>query len=214
MIKSLKIRLKPNKSQEKQLYKSANTARFIYNWTLNKQIENYKQGNKFISDNVLKETKQKSAKSLAQWMNTIWFENKLKNRWNDGVSLLILLSVDRLSRKPIGLQPIGSSRKELTQLKKSELSFLSEVSNNVAKQSVKDCCVAFKNFFNKKSKFPRFKTKKKSKLSFYNDNVKLKSKGKKVLLEKIGWVKTSEELPQNKYMNPRISLMASTGSCP
>jgi len=27
----------------------------------------------------------------------------IKNRWNDGVSLLILLSVDRLSRKPIGL---------------------------------------------------------------------------------------------------------------
>ena len=27
----------------------------------------------------------------------------IKNRWNNGVSLLILLSVDRLSRKPIGL---------------------------------------------------------------------------------------------------------------
>lgn len=150
MIKSLKIRLKPNKYQKVQLYKSANIARFIYNWTLNKQIENYKQGNKFISDNTL--------------------------------------------------------RKEITQLKKSELSFLSEVSNNIAKQAVKDCCIAYKNFFNKKSKFPKFKSKKKSKLSFYNDNVKLKSKGKKVLIEKVGWVKTSEELLQGKYMNPRISF--------
>lgn len=150
MIKSLKIRLNPNKTQEKQLYKSANIARFVYNWTLNRQIENYKLGNKFVSDNAL--------------------------------------------------------RKEITQLKKTELSFLNDVSNNIAKQAVKDCCNAYKNFFNKKSKFPKFKSKKKCKLSFYNDNAKLKSKGKKVLLEKIGWVKTSEELPQNKYMNPRISF--------
>lgn len=149
MIKSLKIRLRPNKTQENQLYKSANIARFVYNWTLGRQIENYKQGNKFISDNTL--------------------------------------------------------RKEITQLKKSELSFLSEVSNNVAKQAVKDCCTAYKNFFNKTSKLPRFKSKKKSKLAFYNDNVKLKSKGKKVLIEKVGWIRTSEEIPQGKYMNPRIS---------
>jgi len=125
MIKSLKIRLSPNKTQEKQLYKSANIARFVYNWTLNRQIENYKLGNKFVSDNDL--------------------------------------------------------RKEITQLKKTELSFLNEVSSNIAKQAAKDCCNAYKNFFNKKSKFPKFKSKKKSKLSFYNDNVKLKSKGKKVL---------------------------------
>lgn len=150
MIKSLKIRLNPNKTQEKQLYKSANIARFVYNWTLNRQIENYKLGNKFVSDNDL--------------------------------------------------------RKEITQLKKTELSFLNDVSNNIAKQAVKDCCNAYKNFFNKKSKFPKFKSKKKCKLSFYNDNMKLKSKDKKVLIEKVGWIKTSEELPQGKYMNPRISF--------
>ena len=47
MILSKKIRLKPTKEQEKQLIKSAGTARFIYNWTLNKQIENYKNGEKY-----------------------------------------------------------------------------------------------------------------------------------------------------------------------
>lgn len=54
MIKSVKIKLNPNKTQEKQLYKSANIARFVYNWTLNRQIENYKLGNKFVSDNDLR----------------------------------------------------------------------------------------------------------------------------------------------------------------
>ena len=40
MIKSYKIRLLPTKQQEKQLSKSANIARFVYNWTLNRQNEN------------------------------------------------------------------------------------------------------------------------------------------------------------------------------
>lgn len=47
MIKSVKIRLIPNKIQESLLYKSANISRFVYNWTLNKQIENYKNGEKY-----------------------------------------------------------------------------------------------------------------------------------------------------------------------
>ena len=150
MIKSVKIRLTPNKTQEALLYKSANISRFVYNWTLNQQIENYKNGHKFISDNEL--------------------------------------------------------RKLITQLKKDELSFLNEVSNNVAKQSVKDCCEAYKKFFNKKAKFPRFKSKKKSKLSFYNDNCKLKFKENKVLIEKIGWVKCNEPIANKKFYNPRISF--------
>ena len=150
MILSKKIRLKPTKEQEKQLYKSAGTARFIYNWTLAKQEENFKLGNKFISDNDL--------------------------------------------------------RKELTKLKKTQLGWLSEVSNDVAKQAVKDACNAYKNFFKKLAKKPRFKSKKKSKLSFYNDNVKLIFKQNKVLLTKIGWVKCNEPLLNQKFTNPRISF--------
>lgn len=150
MILSKKIRLKPTKEQEKMLYKSANIARFIYNWTLNKQEENFKIGNKFISDNDL--------------------------------------------------------RKEITILKKSELNWLNEVSNNVAKQAVKDGCNAYKNFFKKLAKKPRFKSKKKSKLSFYNDCVKLKFKQNLVLIEKVGWIKCNESIVNQKFTNPRISF--------
>ena len=39
MILSKKIRLRPTKEQEKQLWKSVGTARCIYNWTLNRQQE-------------------------------------------------------------------------------------------------------------------------------------------------------------------------------
>ncbi len=147
-----KVRIKPTKKQEKQLYKSSGIARFIYNWVLGKQKENYKKGNKFISDSVL--------------------------------------------------------RKEITQLKKTEeFNWLNEVSNNVPKQAVKDACNAYKRFFKGQAKFPKFKSKKKTKPSFYNDTQKLKVKEKLVLLEKVGWVRTSEQLPiDTKYYNPRITF--------
>ena len=98
-------------------------------------------------------------------------------------------------------------RKEITQLKKTELVWLNEVSNNVAKQSVKDACDSYKRFFKGLSDKPRFKSRRKSKKSFYNDNCKLKVKeGKLVNIEKVGWIKTNEQLPIGvKYSNPRIS---------
>ena len=100
----------------------------------------------------------------------------------------------------------GVIRKELTQLKKSELTWLNEVSNNIAKQAVKDACNAYKRFFKGLANKPKFKSKKKSKASFYNDPIKLKVKEKKVLIEKVGWIKTNEQIPSNiKYNNPRVT---------
>ncbi|KEI08985.1 RNA-guided endonuclease InsQ/TnpB family protein, partial [Clostridium novyi] len=128
------------------------TARFIYNWTLNKQQENYKNGGKFIKDSDL--------------------------------------------------------RKEITLMKKKdEYKWVREESNNVAKKAVKDCCNAYKRFFKGLADKPRFKSRKKSKPSFYNDNVKLKVKTKLVNIEKVGWIKTKEQIPINvKYTNPRINF--------
>lgn len=106
-------------------------------------------------------------------------------------------------------------RRHLTRMKqRPKYMWLNQVSNNIAKQAVKDACDAYKKWFDGmsgKSKLkvekPRFKSRKKSRPAFYNDNVKLKVKEKVVLLEKIGWVKTSEQLPMGtKYLNPRISF--------
>ncbi|WP_346889229.1 transposase [Clostridium sp. UBA1056] len=152
MIKACKIRLNTTKEQEEKLWQSVGTARFVYNWTLARQEENYKNGGKFISDNDL--------------------------------------------------------RKEITILKQDSLNWLNEVSNNVAKQAVKDACNAYKRFFKGESEKPRFKSRKKSKPSFYNDNIKLKVKDNAVLIEKIGWITVKKNsIPMNcKYTNPRISF--------
>ena len=151
MILAKKVRIIPSIEQEQKLWQSVGTARFIYNWTLARQEENYRNGGKFIND--------------------------------------------------------GDLRKELTILKKSELNWLSGVSNNVAKQAVKDACNAYKKFFKGLSDKPRFKSRRKSKPSFYNDNIKLKVKTNMVLIEKVGWVKTAEQIPMDiKYANPRVSF--------
>ena len=113
MILAKKVRIYPTKEQEQKLWQSVGTARFIYNYTLAKQEENYKNGGKFISDGII--------------------------------------------------------RKELTQLKKSELIWLNEVSNNVTKQAVKDACNAYKRFFKGLAKKPKFKIRKKRKPRFYKD---------------------------------------------
>lgn len=54
MIKTIRVMLIPNNKQKSKLFQYANTARFVYNWALNEEKENYKNGGKFISDNELR----------------------------------------------------------------------------------------------------------------------------------------------------------------
>ena len=111
-------------------------------------------------------------------------------------------------------------RKEFTQLKKlQEYKWLNEVSNNVTKQAIKDACNAYKNFFKGQSKFPKFKSRKHSIPSFYQDNVKIQftdthvkveafSMSKKQNKQKLNWIKLYEKrkIPTDcKYLNPRFT---------
>lgn len=163
MIKTLKIKLKPNNKQQIKMFQFCEAKRFAYNWTIAKQQENYKNGGKFISDYEL--------------------------------------------------------RKEFTQLKKQEeYKWLYSISNNVTKQAIKDACLAYKKFFKGLSKFPKFKSKKLDKPSFYVDNVKIKftdthvkleniSISKKKNKQKLNWIKLCEKnkIPTNyKYINPHV----------
>ena len=164
MIMSIKVRLNPNNKQLTKLFQYAGCARFAYNWAIAGEQENYKQGNKFLSDNDL--------------------------------------------------------RKEFTQLKKqSEYKWLNEVSSNVAKQAIKDACNAYKRFFKRQCGYPKFKSKKHSTPSFYQDNIKIRftdthvkvegfSMSKKKNKQKLNWIKLCEKgrIPTNcKYMNPRFT---------
>ena len=164
MIKSIKVRLNPNNKQLTKLFQYAGCSRFAYNWAIAREQENYKQGNKFLSDNDL--------------------------------------------------------RKEFTQLKKLEkYKWLNEVSNNVTKQAIKDACNAYKKFFKGQCKYPKFKSKKHSTPSFYQDTGKIQftdthvkvegfSMSKRRNKQKLNWIRLCEKerIPINcKYLNPRFT---------
>ena len=62
----------PNNKQKTKLFQYANTARFAYNWALEKEQENHKNGGKFISDGDLRKefTKLKKTDKYA-WLKDI-----------------------------------------------------------------------------------------------------------------------------------------------
>ena len=102
----------------------------------------------------------------------------------------------------------GDIRKIITKMKqRDEYSWLKEVSAQIPKQAVKDLDIAYTRFFKGQSDKPRFKSRRRSKISFYSRNDKTKAKENKLVnIEKVGWVKTSEQLPiRKKYTNPRVS---------
>ena len=92
-------------------------------------------------------------------------------------------------------------------LKKTTHGWLSEVSSNVMKQAIKDANIALKRFFKNLSGYPKFKTRHKSKPSFYVNYESLKRLGNSFRGERLGVVKTANPLPKIKghYSNPRIS---------
>ena len=165
MIKTIKVMLLPNNKQITKLFQYAGTARFAFNWALNKEQENYKNGGKFISDNEL--------------------------------------------------------RKEFTILKQTnEYGWLNHISNNVTKQAIKDACESYRRFFKGQNKYPKYKSKKKSRPSFFQDPVKIKFTGTHVKVEgfatskrankqKLNRIRLAERnrIPTDcKYYNPRITF--------
>lgn len=98
-------------------------------------------------------------------------------------------------------------RDEFIKLKTTEeFVWLKEVSGKVISQAFEDLQTAYDNFFKGISKHPKFKSKRKSKKSFYVRYDSIKFKGNKVSMEKIGKVqyKTNYKIPDlPKYTNPR-----------
>ena len=90
-------------------------------------------------------------------------------------------------------------RKRLTELKKTHSGFmwLNNYSNNIAKQAVKDACNAYLNFFKGMTGFPNYKSRRKSKLSFYVDTDKISFTDTHVKLEKLT---TSRKANKQKFI--------------
>lgn len=112
-------------------------------------------------------------------------------------------------------------RKEFTVMKHTdEYAWLNSISNNVTKQAIKDACESYKRFFKGLSRFPKYKSKKKSKPSFFQDPIKIKftnthvkiegfATSKKANKQKLNHIRLAEygRIPTDcKYYNPRITF--------
>ena len=77
-------------------------------------------------------------------------------------------------------------RKRFTQLKQEPKNlWLYTISNNVTKQAIKDAVNAYQKFFKGLVGFPRYKSRKRSRPSFYVDSVKIQITRTHVKLESI-----------------------------
>ena len=117
------------------------------------------------------------------------------NRWNE---------LYKLGEKPSKVKIRTEFNNTIK--KQEEYSWLKEVSGKVSAQAFDDLNTAFTNFFKGKCKHPKFKTKRKSRKSFYVRYDAIKFKDGKVNLEKIGKVvyKSNYKIPSlDKYVNPR-----------
>lgn len=100
--------------------------------------------------------------------------------------------------------------KMLTQYKKQEV-WLNEVSSATLKESIRNLDKVYTNFYKGRTNLPKFKSRKKSKLSFYSRYDKIKFyQNNTVNLEKIGKVKYKSsyniDLTQIiKFSNPHVS---------
>ena len=103
---------------------------------------------------------------------------------------------------------------------KADNVWLYNISSNVTAQAIIDAVIAFTNFFKGRANFPKYKSRKRSKPSFYQDGFKVKATDTRIRIEKISksqrpnkqklnWVKLSEKgrIPFVKsYLNPRITF--------
>jgi putative transposase len=92
-------------------------------------------------------------------------------------------------------------RRQLNEVKAEQFPWMLEVSKTAPQQAIKNVGTAFKNFFEGRARYPKFKKKGKSHDSFRADNGPTKERpmavqvdGKRVKLPVIGWVKMREQL--------------------
>lgn len=95
----------------------------------------------------------------------------------------------------------------LTELKKEDaFLFLKEVDSIALQQSLRDLDTGFKNFFQKRARHPRFKSKHNNHQSYRTINQKdnIRTAGKYLKLPKIGYLKIKQSMPVGHINNVTI----------
>ncbi|EFH88139.1 RNA-guided endonuclease InsQ/TnpB family protein [Ktedonobacter racemifer] len=92
--------------------------------------------------------------------------------------------------KPTALQ----LKKQCNEIRREQFPWTWEITKNASDQPFLDLGKAFKAFFEGKARRPRFKSKKRSKPSFYLANDQMEVGAHRVWIPKLGWVNMAENL--------------------
>jgi putative transposase len=109
-----------------------------------------------------------------------------------------------------GEQPTALKlKKQFNQIRREQFPWTWGVTKNASDQPFLDLGKAFTAFFEGKAKHPRFKSKKRSKQSFYLANDQLELGDHRLWIPKLGWVNMAEKLRFNgKVTGARVTKTA------
>ncbi len=109
-----------------------------------------------------------------------------------------------------GLKPTALKlKKQFNEIRREQFPWTWDVTKNACDQPFLDLGKAFTAFFKNKAHYPKFKSKKKSKASFYLANDQFEVKDHHVWIPKLGWVNLAENLRfKGKITGARVTRQA------
>ena len=193
MIKSIRVQLLPNNKQNTKLFQFAGAARYAYNWALNKQMDNFREGHKIQTDNDLR----KEFTILRHSEGNEWLQDVSNNVTKQAIKDLCI-AYKNFFRKQKQSGYIKYASKKIAHY------------NRIGKSlTVYDM-----------NGHPKFRSKKNGDFRFYQDNIKIQFTETHAKLEslagsrrknrqRLNWIRLAERnrIPvRAKYMNPRIAF--------
>ena len=193
MIKSIRVQLLPNNKQKTKLFQFAGAARYAYNWALNKQMDNFREGHKIQTDNDLR----KEFTILRHSEGNEWLQDVSNNVTKQAIKDLCI-AYKNFFRKQKQPGYIKYSSKKIAHYNR--------IGKNLTVYGMNG--------------HPKFRSKKNGDFRFYQDNVKIQFTGTHVKLEslagsrrknrqRLNWIRLAEKnrIPvRAKYTNPRIAF--------
>ena len=193
MIKSVKIRLLPNNKQRTKMFQFAGASRFTYNWALDKQMKNFREGRKLQSNyDLRREFTLLRNSGEYPWLLDI-SNNVTKQAIKD-----LCRAYGNFFRKQKRADYVKYSPKKIAHYARMDKELTAYDMNG----------------------HPKFRSKKNGDFRFYQDNVKIQfsethvkfeciAGSKKKNRQRLNWIRLAEKnrIPVNaKYANPRISF--------
>jgi len=193
VIMSVRIRLLPNNKQRTKLFQFAGAARFAYNWALNKQMENFREGRKLQSDYDLR----KEFTVMRNSGEKLWLLDVSNNVTKQAIKDLCTAYKNFFRKQKQAGYARYSPKK------------IGHYARIGRKLTVYDM-----------NGHPKFRSKKNGDFRFYQDNIKIQFTDTHVKLEniagskkknrqKLNWIRLAEKgrIPaEAKYTNPRITF--------